>query len=106
MLGRGAPVHRRHTRPQAKEILGVASFDGVHGAVFDAHNGARSVQRHGWVEGRGCCGENRGQLRSGAVVVVVVEQDVRFRQGDCVKHVGCGLDGRAPGCYRATTHIE
>ena len=49
----------------------------------------------------------------GEVVVVVVEAvevevevDVRFRRGDCVKQVGCGLDGRAPGCYRATTHIE
>ena len=45
-----------HTGPQSKQILRIARFDCVHGAVLDAHDGARSVQRHILVGRRGCVG--------------------------------------------------
>lgn len=64
--------------------------------------------------GRAAC---RGMFAEGAVVaagvrgvvgICVLGGCVRFRRRrrDCVREIGCGLDDQAPGCYRATTHIE
>lgn len=76
----GRRAKGRRTGPEAKEILGIARLDGVHGAVLDAHNGARSVQRHCVAGGRrGCVGEGGGLERCWGSVSAVSR--VGLRQG-------------------------
>lgn len=66
------------TRPEAEEILGIACFDGAHGAVLDAHNGPFCVQRHRVC---GCgCGVGGVCWWVGGVVTVRVRLRQRRRQ--------------------------